>query len=295
MAKSIARTYVQGDIIKVGGTTRDKWIMDIFELFKRTATATITYANDYLLKGELLIPPEIDVPMIEIQWYNYFSEDFGTPFLEPAISHGAWLSDQESVGLVFANWYIENIEFDVEIPSYHLNGRFSLVETRNGDRVIIEPDITLPKTISLSMNQNDVILIETSETVNSTPPSKPTIDGPVSGKINTEYTYSSSTTDIDDGDYLFFLFDWGDDNNSGWIGPYNSGETCDTNYEWTDEGNYNIKVRVKDSNDVVSDWSDSLEVSMPKYKSNILYHFHHYLNFDFKICNFLSRIFDIEL
>ena len=27
-----------------------------------------------------------------------------------------------------------------------------------------------------------------------------------------------------DGDNIFYLFDWGDDTNSGWIGPYKSGE-----------------------------------------------------------------------
>jgi len=270
MAKSVARTYTQGEIIKVGGTTKDKWRMDIFELFKRTAIATTTYARDYLLEGQLLIPPDINVPMIEIEWYNYFTNDFGTPFLEPAISHSAWLSDYGSVGLVFANWYTENVEFEIEIPKYHLNDKYSIIETRNGDRVIINPDVSLPIIITLSMNQNDVLLIETSEVVDSEPPTKPTIDGPVSGKINTEYIYSSVASDIDDQDYLFYFFDWGDGSNSGWLGPFDSGDICNASHKWTEQGSYKIKARVKDSKDVVSEWSDPFSVTMPRNKNRAI-------------------------
>jgi uncharacterized protein DUF6259 len=291
MARSVARTYTQGEIIKIGGTTRDKWVMDIFELFKRTATATTTYAKPYVLEGELLIPPDIEVPLIEIQWYNYFANDLGTPFLEPAISHGAWLSDSNAVGLVFANWYTQNVEFDVTLPSYHLHGSYALVETRNNDRVIIQPDVSLPTTITLSMNQNDVLLIETAATVDSEPPLKPTINGPTSGKINTAYTYASVSSDEDAQDYLYYLFDWGDGTTSEWIGPFDSGDICEAAHTWIEEGTYGIKVRVKDSKDVVSEWSDSLELSMPRCKLDFISHLYRY----FEAYPILHRLFSIVL
>jgi len=94
--------------------------------------------------------------------------------------------------------------------------------------------------------------------------------GPISGRPNIEYNYSSSTIDPQD-DNLFYLFNWGDGNDSGWIGPFNSGETCEATYYWGSQGNYEIKVKARDIYESESDWSDSLVVSMPKNKSlNVL-------------------------
>ena len=99
--------------------------------------------------------------------------------------------------------------------------------------------------------------------VNSPPekPSKPV--GPISGKAGEEYTYSTSTTDVE-GEQILFWFDWDDGTNTGWIGPFNSGETCEANHIWQEKGNYQIRVRAMDTNDYESDWSDPLPISMPK-------------------------------
>ena len=48
-------------------------------------------------------------------------------------------------------------------------------------------------------------------------PSKPV--GPTSGTPGIIFTYSSSTTD-DEGDQIYYLFDWGDGTDSGWKGPF---------------------------------------------------------------------------
>ncbi len=90
--------------------------------------------------------------------------------------------------------------------------------------------------------------------------------GPISGRPNIEYSYSSSTIDPQD-DNLFYLFNWGDGNDSGWLGPFNSGETCEATYYWGSQGNYEIKVKARDIHESESDWSDPLSVSMPKTKS----------------------------
>ena len=97
-------------------------------------------------------------------------------------------------------------------------------------------------------------------------PNKPeTVTGETSGRIQREYEYSTVCTD-DDGDLLFYFFDWGDGTNSGWIGYYDSGETCSTSHMWTEEGTYEIKVKTKDLFGYESEWSDSLSISMPKTK-----------------------------
>ena len=94
-------------------------------------------------------------------------------------------------------------------------------------------------------------------------PQKPVITGPVSGKSGEEYSYTAETID-NDGDQLFYLFDWGDSSFSDWIGPYESGETASITYVWRAQGTYEIRVRAKDDHGVQSEWSDPLEISMPK-------------------------------
>jgi hypothetical protein len=92
-------------------------------------------------------------------------------------------------------------------------------------------------------------------------PDKPS--GQSSGKSGTEYTYTTSTTDPD-GDQIYYWFDWGDNSNSGWIGPYNSGEEVSVSHTWDKRGSYEIKVKAKDINGSQSEWSDPLAVTMPK-------------------------------
>jgi len=108
--------------------------------------------------------------------------------------------------------------------------------------------------------------IEVYYTTNLPPnkPEKPT--GEINGKTGTSYTYTSSTIDVN-GDQLYYLFDWGDGNDSGWKGPYDSGDTISESHIWDVQGTYPIKVKAKDIYDEESVWSDSLEISMPKNKS----------------------------
>ena len=101
---------------------------------------------------------------------------------------------------------------------------------------------------------------------NNEPPKKPIINGPTSGNINIDYTYTASTTDPN-GDKLYYLFDWDDGKFSEWIGPYNSGETAEVSHKWNKKGDYEVRVKSKDVCAVESEWSDSLPISMPKIKS----------------------------
>jgi len=97
------------------------------------------------------------------------------------------------------------------------------------------------------------------------PPIKPTITGTSSGNIKTYYTYKASAIDSEE-DQIYYFFDWADGSNTGWIGPYQSGEQVSESHSWTLQGTYNIKVKAKDEWGAESDWA-TLEVSMPKNKS----------------------------
>jgi hypothetical protein len=95
-------------------------------------------------------------------------------------------------------------------------------------------------------------------------PSKPS--GPTNGLLGVEYDYNSNATDSD-GDLLSYCFSWGDENVTltNWI---NSGETVTTSYSWNRRGIYNIRVRARDECGFISEWSNPLEVTMPRNKIN---------------------------
>ncbi|MCX6663972.1 MAG: PKD domain-containing protein [Euryarchaeota archaeon] len=103
------------------------------------------------------------------------------------------------------------------------------------------------------------------ETIAATPqsnntPKKPNPpSGPTSGIANVEYSYSGNTTDPN-GDNIYYLFNWGDGSNSGWLGPYPSGTTVEASHVWSYGGIYNVKLKAKDTID--GPWSDPLVVQI---------------------------------
>jgi hypothetical protein len=97
----------------------------------------------------------------------------------------------------------------------------------------------------------------------NTPPFKPDLPtGDTNGKAKSEYTYSTKAID-QKSEQLYYLFDWGDETNSSWLGPYNSGELIEASHTWTQKGSYDVKVKAKDSYDLESLWSDPLPITMP--------------------------------
>ncbi len=96
----------------------------------------------------------------------------------------------------------------------------------------------------------------------SLPPETPTKpDGPEEWIQNIETKFKSTTTDPE-GEQIYYLFDWGDDNFSEWIGPYASGVTVEASHSWVDPGEYKVKVKAKDIHGVQSDWSEPLVISI---------------------------------
>jgi len=92
-------------------------------------------------------------------------------------------------------------------------------------------------------------------------PAKP--DGPSSVRTNRRATYTTSTTDPAGGQ-VYYLFDWGDGSDSGWLGPFASGAEAEGSYTWSEDGDYQVKVKAKNANDQESAWSESLAISVPR-------------------------------
>ncbi len=79
--------------------------------------------------------------------------------------------------------------------------------------------------------------------------------------INNPFEYRASTDDPEN-DGVLYNFDWGEGTNSGWLGPFSSGDTCTESNTWMDVGSYEIRVRAKDVSDNLSDWSNVLTVAV---------------------------------
>ena len=102
------------------------------------------------------------------------------------------------------------------------------------------------------------------ERVTSTnnPPDIPNApSGPDEGFIGTEYEFTAVTTDPDE-DQIYYLFDWGDGNDSGWLGPYASGEIGQAFHRWDYAEDYDVKVKAKDIYDIESDWSTTHTIAI---------------------------------
>lgn len=95
----------------------------------------------------------------------------------------------------------------------------------------------------------------------SNPPNRPTLTGPTSGVINEVYTFVATAIEPD-GENVYYYFDWDDGTNSGWIGPYSSGQQGSAQKSWDSEGTYTVRVKAKDINQVSSEWSDPLMVTI---------------------------------
>jgi hypothetical protein len=94
------------------------------------------------------------------------------------------------------------------------------------------------------------------------PPQTPvTPSGVPEGVAEVIYEFTTSTIDPE-GDSIYYMFDWGDGRDSGWLGPFASGEPCVATNSWYDSGNYQVCVKAKDIHDRESGWSDALSLTV---------------------------------
>jgi hypothetical protein len=77
---------------------------------------------------------------------------------------------------------------------------------------------------------------------------------PAYGKINIYNNYTVKIVDPERDD-IFYYIDWGDGNESGWLGPYSFGQIINTTYKWLTPGKYEIRIKAKDILGAESNWS----------------------------------------
>lgn len=87
------------------------------------------------------------------------------------------------------------------------------------------------------------------------PPDPPIIDGPKNGKIELEYEYNFSLSDIDNNP-MYLRLDWGNGTSGPWLGPYAPDTTVKLNHTWYQRGTFTIRAQSKDSYNAESLWSE---------------------------------------
>jgi outer membrane protein assembly factor BamB len=122
--------------------------------------------------------------------------------------------------------------------------------------------ITLTVTDNTSNTSSDTTFAWIQVTNN--PPDKPTIDGPTNGKAGTSYNYTFKAIDPD-GSVIWYYIDWGDNTDTGWIGPYDSGQQVILSHSWSKQGMYTIQTKAKDPYGEEGPWG-TLKVRIPKSK-----------------------------
>jgi hypothetical protein len=116
-------------------------------------------------------------------------------------------------------------------------------------------------------------LTKTLTVPNENAPDAPEITGPSNGKPGEELQYTFVTTDPN-GDDVYYYIEWGDGTNTGWIGPYSSGEGVTESHSWSSKGAYTISAKAKDT-DENEGLSGTLTINIPRNK--------------FVFSNFISR------
>jgi len=109
-----------------------------------------------------------------------------------------------------------------------------------------------------------LVLLAAVSVVSAVAPDVPGMpSGPGEGGIGELLSFEVTGVAADND--VFYLFDWGDGLNTGWIGPFAAGEneTVDAKHKFMDFGSYDVRVKAKDSvTDEESAFSEALVVNI---------------------------------
>ena len=100
-------------------------------------------------------------------------------------------------------------------------------------------------------------------------PDPPKIKGPTRGKPGVNYNFTLVAIDPD-GDDVFYLINWGDWTETGWIGPFKSGEEITVNHTWKekDKGSNRIHAKSKDIYGAGKKEETAFYIDIPKNKAS---------------------------
>ena len=222
-----------------------------------------------------LIPVDMVNNLYEISGYCKY---FETPNEDQYACIGIELYDENEESL--RNTYLTCDYTYIPDEWIHIHTLFGWIEDQLKEKTKFVRIILMHR-VSFESNPNpdleirfDDIYFGIKENVPPSTPSTPT--GNTIGKPGEEYTYSTSATDPG-GSNVWYMWSWGDEISSDWVGPFYSGDTVTASHIWNEKGDYAVKVKAKNFYGLESDWSDPLSVSMPKNKPYIFLPFFKFL------------------
>ncbi len=118
--------------------------------------------------------------------------------------------------------------------------------------------------IRINSNENSnykpYLIVEYEPNNNPNTPSKPS--GPTSGKTGVTYTFSTTTTDLEE-DRIRYGWDWECDGSiNKWSNFYNSGKVCSIDHIFEIEGDYCLRVLAEDEHGAQSEFSPALIINI---------------------------------
>jgi hypothetical protein len=129
-------------------------------------------ANDlwpYLMFGKLLRPPEIDVPRITAEYFNFmYDNETKEHHVDPqqrhevedaAVQRGVFRGPDGSVAYFFANVSEDSVSFDVELSAYGDGAAFVVERFTDGEREEWLEGAELPRRERLVMNPLSVVVL----------------------------------------------------------------------------------------------------------------------------------------
>ena len=194
------------------------------------------FINPVSMINQPPLTPVISGPSIGMQWVSYTFTALATdPNYDPLYYWFDW-GDGTTSG-----W--------VGPYGYSYNGEGCHLWTKEGSYNITVKACDLhgdqgPWSISFSF----VVLY------NNRPEPPQPLNGSVYGIVGYFYNYSTQTVEPD-GEEIYFQIDWDEGSLSDWYGPYISNVTFEIRYQYRYANIHHLRVRAKDVNGALSEWS----------------------------------------
>lgn len=122
----------------------------------------------YLMFGEMVRPPPIEVPTVEASYFRFVLDGQRHEMdgrqrhvtTDAAVQHSAWRAEDGSLAWVFANVTQEPVAFDVTLdPAGDADSRWDVEVRANGVTCTSERGVSLPRSMSLQMEPLSVIVV----------------------------------------------------------------------------------------------------------------------------------------
>jgi hypothetical protein len=137
--------------------------------YKKVVRAAAQECWKYIMFGEMLRPPKIDVPKITASYCKFILTE-KAHYMDPnqrhevqdrAVQHSAWRASDGAVGYIFVNVSEEPVTFGVELsPHSEKNRRYNVETVTDGKRAALLKNAVLPSRQKVSMSPLSVVLIE---------------------------------------------------------------------------------------------------------------------------------------